>query len=102
MLIPRVGLTIVVNTDFEHTVLTRSGESIPSEAGPNLHTYAGAMIRRGEAVAEVTATGTRTKFGHTAELVRLRIGRGCGQSASIRATRDRMITNQLDQTQQTS
>ena len=27
------------------------------------------MIRRGEAVAEVTATGTRTKFGRTAELV---------------------------------
>jgi len=29
-----------------------------------------ANARRGEAVAEVTATGTRTKFGHTAELVR--------------------------------
>jgi H+-transporting ATPase len=27
-------------------------------------------VRRGEAVAEVTATETRTKFGRTAELVR--------------------------------
>ena len=33
---------------------------------------------------------------------RFRIRRGCGQSASIRATWDRMITNQLDQTQETS
>ena len=31
---------------------------------------------------------------------RLRVCRGCGQSTSIRATRDRMITNQLDQTQE--
>jgi len=45
------------------------GESVPIEAGPGLATYAGALVRRGEAVAEVTATGTRTKFGRTAELV---------------------------------
>jgi integrase len=32
-------------------------------------TYAGALARRGEATAEVTATGGRTKFGRTAELV---------------------------------
>jgi H+-transporting ATPase len=47
-----------------------TGESVPIEAGPGLQAYAGALVRRGEAVAEVTATGTRTKFGHTAELVR--------------------------------
>lgn len=35
-----------------------------------MQTYAGALVRRGEAVAEVTSTGTRTKFGRTAELVR--------------------------------
>ena len=28
------------------------------------------LVRRGEAVAEVTATGGKTKFGRTAELVR--------------------------------
>ena len=31
---------------------------------------AGALVRCGEAVAEVTATGASTKFGRTAELVR--------------------------------
>ena len=48
-----------------------SGESIPVEAGAGAQTWAGALVRRGEAVAEVTATGTRTKFGRTAELVRV-------------------------------
>src|ERR1700689_2933242 len=47
-----------------------TGESIGTEAGPGFQTYAGALVRRGEAVARVTATGTRTKFGRTAELVR--------------------------------
>jgi H+-transporting ATPase len=52
---------------LDQSMLT--GESVPVEAGPNFQTYAGALVRRGEAVAEVTATGTRTKFGRTAELV---------------------------------
>jgi len=52
---------------LDQSMLT--GESIPIEAGPTFQTYAGAMVRRGEAIAEVTATGTRTKFGRTAELV---------------------------------
>jgi H+-transporting ATPase len=53
---------------LDQSMLT--GESVPIEAGPGLQTYAGALVRRGEAVAEVTATGTRTKFGRTAELIR--------------------------------
>jgi H+-transporting ATPase len=53
---------------LDQSMLT--GESIPIEAGPGLRTYAGALVRRGAAVAEVTATGTRTQFGRTAELVR--------------------------------
>jgi H+-transporting ATPase len=52
---------------LDQSMLT--GESIPIEAGPHFQTYAGALVRRGEAVAEVTATGPRTKFGRTAELV---------------------------------
>jgi H+-transporting ATPase len=46
-----------------------TGESVPVEAGAGTPTFAGALIRRGEAVAEVTATGARTKFGRTATLV---------------------------------
>jgi H+-transporting ATPase len=53
---------------LDQSMLT--GESMPIEAGPGVETYAGALVRRGEAVAEVTATGARTKFGRTAELVR--------------------------------
>jgi H+-transporting ATPase len=53
---------------LDQSMLT--GESVPIEAGPGLQTYAGALVRRGEATATVTATGAGTKFGHTAELVR--------------------------------
>ena len=52
---------------LDQSMLT--GESIPIEASPGFQTFAGALVRRGEAVAEVTATGPRTKFGRTAELV---------------------------------
>jgi len=53
---------------IDQSMLT--GESAPVETGPGAETYAGALIRRGEATAEVIATGTNTKFGRTAELVR--------------------------------
>jgi H+-transporting ATPase len=52
---------------LDQSMLT--GESLPVEAGSGTETYAGALVRRGEAVAEVLATGGRTKFGRTAELV---------------------------------
>ena len=53
---------------LDQSMLT--GESLPIEAGRGVDTYAGALVRRGEATAQVTATGIRTKFGRTAELVR--------------------------------
>ncbi len=53
---------------LDQSMLT--GESVPAEAGAGARTYAGALVRRGEATAKVTQTGVRTKFGHTAELVR--------------------------------
>jgi len=53
---------------LDQSMLT--GESVPIEAGAGVQTFAGALVRRGEATAEVTATGARTKFGRTAELVR--------------------------------
>jgi H+-transporting ATPase len=52
---------------LDQSMLT--GESVPIEAGAGVQTFAGALIKRGEAEAEVTATGVRTKFGRTAELV---------------------------------
>lgn len=56
------------NVLLDHSMLT--GESVPIDAAPGAQTFAGALVRRGEAVAVVTATGARTRFGRTAELVR--------------------------------
>jgi H+-transporting ATPase len=47
-----------------------TGESLPVEAGAGAAVYAGAIVKRGEATGEVTATGAHTYFGTTAELVR--------------------------------
>jgi H+-transporting ATPase len=46
-----------------------TGESIPVETAIGKTTYAGGLVRRGEAIAKVVATGTHTYFGRTAELV---------------------------------
>ena len=46
-----------------------TGESLPVEAGPGKLAYAGAIVKRGEASGEVSATGSRTYFGRTEELV---------------------------------
>ncbi len=56
-----------------HILLDQSsltGESVPLEAGPDKSAYAGSVVMRGEASGEVIATGARTYFGKTAELVR--------------------------------
>jgi H+-transporting ATPase len=47
-----------------------TGESAAVTVNPGKTAYAGAMVRGGEATGEVTATGTHTFFGKTAELVR--------------------------------
>ena len=71
---------------LDQSMLT--GESVPIEAGPGVQTFAGALVRRGEAVAEVTATGTRTKFGRTAELVRTAHVVSSQQKAVLRVVRN--------------
>ena len=76
---------------LDQSMLT--GESIPIEAGPGAQTYAGALVRRGEAVAEVTATGARTKFGRTAELVRTAHVVSSQQKAVLRVVRNLALFN---------
>ena len=71
---------------LDQSMLT--GESVPIEAGAGVQTYAGALVRRGEAVAEVTATGARTKFGRTAELVRTAHVVSSQQKAVLRVVRN--------------
>jgi H+-transporting ATPase len=71
---------------LDQSMLT--GESVPIEAGPGVQTFAGALVRRGEAVAQVTATGVRTKFGRTAELVRTAHVVSSQQEAVLRVVRN--------------
>jgi H+-transporting ATPase len=76
---------------LDQSMLT--GESIPIEAGAGVATFAGALVRRGEAVAEVTATGARTKFGRTAALVRTAHGVSSQQKAVLRVVRNLAVCN---------
>ncbi len=76
---------------LDQSMLT--GESVPIEAGAGFETYAGALVRRGEAVAEVTATGARTKFGRTAELVRTAHVESTQQKAVLRVVRNLAMLN---------
>ena len=56
------------NLQADQSVLT--GESVPVELQAGGTAYAGSVITRGEATGTVAATGSRTFFGRTAELVR--------------------------------
>ena len=76
---------------LDQSMLT--GESLPVEAGAGVQTYAGALVERGEAVAEVTATGARTKFGRTAELVRTAHAVSSQQKAVLRVVRNLAVFN---------
>jgi len=76
---------------LDQSMLT--GESAPIEAGSGVQTYAGALIRRGEAVADVTATGAGTKFGRSAELIRTAQVVSSQQRAVLRVVRNLAIFN---------
>ena len=79
------------SVQLDQSMLT--GESLPIEAGAGTDTYAGALVRRGEATAEVTATGVHTKFGRTAELVRTAHVVSSQQKAVLRIVRNLAIFN---------
>jgi H+-transporting ATPase len=76
---------------IDNSMLT--GESVPIEAGAGFETYAGALIRRGEAVAEIIATGTHTKFGRSAELIRTAHVESTEQKAIFRVVRNLAFFN---------
>ena len=76
---------------LDQSMLT--GESLPIDAGPGADTFAGALVRRGEATAVVTATGARTKFGRTAELVRTAHVASTQQKAVLKIVRNLAIFN---------
>jgi H+-transporting ATPase len=79
------------SVELDQSMLT--GESLPIEAGAGVDTYAGALVRRGEATGLVTATGARTKFGRTAELVRTAHVVSTQQKAVLKIVRNLAIFN---------
>jgi H+-transporting ATPase len=81
------------SVELDQSMLT--GESLPIEAGAGMDTYAGALVRRGEATAVVTATGARTKFGRTAELVRTAHVVSTQQKAVLKIVRNLAIFNSV-------
>jgi H+-transporting ATPase len=76
---------------LDQSMLT--GESLPIEAAVGTETYAGALVQRGEAVAEVIATGVHTRFGRTAELVRSAKVKSSQQKAIIGVVRNLALFN---------
>ena len=67
---------------LDQSMLT--GESMPIEASTGYETFAGALVRRGEAMADVIATGPNTRFGRAAELVRVAHVTSTQQKAVLR------------------
>jgi H+-transporting ATPase len=76
---------------LDQSMLT--GESIPAETEPGKIAYAGALVRRGEAIAEIVATGTRTYFGRASELVRVAHVESSEQRAVLGVVRNLTIVN---------
>ena len=76
---------------LDQSMLT--GESIPAETELGKIAYAGGLVRRGEATAEVVATGTRTYFGRAAELVRVAHVESSEQQAVLGIARNLTIVN---------
>jgi H+-transporting ATPase len=70
-----------------------TGESEPVELGIGDQTYAGALVQRGEATAQVTQTGPRTKFGNSAELVRTAHVASSQQKVVLRVVRNIALFN---------
>ncbi|GAN82230.1 HAD-IC family P-type ATPase [Acidocella aminolytica] len=79
------------NVLLDQSMIT--GESLPIDAGIGAISYAGSMVRRGEAQALVIATGARTYSGRAAELVRIAHGPSAEQSAILRVVRNLAVFN---------
>jgi H+-transporting ATPase len=76
---------------LDQSMLT--GESIPIEMESGKTAFAGGLVRRGAAIARVTATGTRTYFGRTAELVSVAHIDSAEQKAVLSVVRNLTVIN---------
>jgi H+-transporting ATPase len=76
---------------LDQSMLT--GESTPVEVGVGAVAYSGAIGRRGEAIAKVVATGARSYYGKTAELVRIAGATSAQQVAVLGVVRNLAVFN---------
>ncbi len=90
-LVPADARIVSGSVMVDQSMLT--GESVPVDANSGDAVYAGALVRRGQAIAEVTATGSRTYFGRAAELVRMAHSASTEQAAIFSATRNLALVN---------
>ncbi|MEM0017395.1 MAG: plasma-membrane proton-efflux P-type ATPase [Candidatus Korarchaeum sp.] len=66
---PADGVIVEGSITVDESALT--GESIPAEKSVKDNVYAGTTVVRGEAIIRIVATGVRTRFGRTIELVQI-------------------------------
>jgi H+-transporting ATPase len=90
-LVPADARIIEGSILLDQSMLT--GESAPVEVGASALAYAGAIGRRGQAVAQVVATGARSYFGKTAELVRIAGAQSAEQAAVLGVVRNLAVFN---------
>jgi H+-transporting ATPase len=76
---------------LDQSMLT--GESVAVEIGVGKTAYASSLVRRGAATAQITATGERTYFGKTAELVRIAHAQSGEQKAVLGIVRNLAVFN---------
>lgn len=74
---------------------TLTGESAPAAVQAGDSAWAGTLVQRGQAQARVVATGARTRFARTAELVRTAHVVGTQQVAVLRVVRNLALFNGL-------
>jgi H+-transporting ATPase len=80
-LVPADAVIVAGSVMVDQSMLT--GESIPVDANAGSQVFAGSLVRRGQAMAEVTATGSGTYFGRAAELVRVSRSASTEQAAIL-------------------
>ncbi|MEM0233495.1 MAG: HAD-IC family P-type ATPase, partial [Candidatus Nezhaarchaeales archaeon] len=68
-IVPADGVIMEGSVVVDESALT--GESIPVEKNVNDTVYAGTTVVRGEAIIKITATGVKTRFGRTVELIQI-------------------------------
>ena len=90
-LVPADAAIVSGSLLVDQSMLT--GESVPVDASPGSPVFAGSLVRRGQAIAEVTATGAKSYFGRAAELVRVAQSASTEQAAIFGATRNLAIVN---------